>query len=83
MEHFVQVVEPVLNAMARAFMTFGGVYIGGYKSRCITDNKLTWAWTNGQTYLQEDTESYGKLLGTVTSYYNEQYNISSGKKPME
>jgi hypothetical protein len=51
----------------------------------VTDNKLTpgtRAWTNGQTYLQEDTESYGKLLGTVTSYYNEQYNISSGKKPI-
>lgn len=77
--------QPVLNALARSFMTFNGVYVGGDSWKTgqglcgmVKDNATvppSWDWTeHSANTIEMDAKNYGKRLAIVTSFYNEQFN---------
>jgi menaquinone-dependent protoporphyrinogen IX oxidase len=86
--------QPVLNAMARAFMTFNAVYIGGSRwdtgqGLCgmVKDNNTippSWDWDpHSAEYIKDDAMDYGKLLAVVTSFFNSSFTTASKQPPSQ
>lgn len=81
--------QPVLNAMARVFMTFSAIYVGGNswhtgQGLCgmVKDHNTfppSYSWDPVSKYLKDDACDYGKRLALVTSFYNNSYNNAVGK----
>ena len=85
--------QPVLNAMARAFMTFNAVYVGGSRwdtgqGLCgmVTDKATippSWEWAPiSAKYIKDDAMDYGERLATVTSFYNSSFTNASKQPPV-
>ena len=82
--------QPVLNALARIFMTFGASYIGGgnWKSGqgvcgMVVDTKTGkgWDWDPSMKDLQKQATDYGTRLGALTSFYDDAYNNAMKNPP--
>lgn len=82
--------QPVLNGLARIFMTFGASYIGGDnwhngQGICgmVVDTKTGkgWDWDPSMTDLQKNATDYGERLGALTSFYQDAYNNAMKNPP--
>jgi multimeric flavodoxin WrbA len=80
--------QPVLNALARIFMTFGTAFIGGGnwaigQGICgmVDDSvdpqtqKPKWKWSDkNDKYFIQDAGEYGEKLGAITCFYSDMYD---------
>ena len=80
--------QEVLNSMARAMMTFGGVYVGGSSWRegqgyaaMVVDSKdgKSWSWKDGDP--SKYACDYGFRVATMASFLAEQYATNAKGKP--
>lgn len=87
---FVTGAQPVLNSLARIFMTFGSVFVGGGSwetgqgvcGMVTADNPpATWKWADNQPSLQKNATDYGNRLGAIVSFYDDSYNKAMGQPP--
>lgn len=83
--------QPVLNSMARAFMTFNAIYVGGsswHSGQGVcgmikdTTDPSGWDWDPySKPYIEKTAEDYGRRLAIITSFFNSSYNTAVNLPP--